>query len=84
MTELEIIYHIFRYYREINEINLEEKSTNMTGAYNPSETFAPLIKQLEKGRESARSGGQKITDNMMVSKDITLLAQTAKFDDNIK
>ena len=56
----------------------------MMGEYNPSEPFAPLIKHLKEGREYAISGGQKITNNMMVTKGITLLAQTVIFNDHIK
>ena len=48
---------------------------NMMGPYDPAEPLAQLIDQLEKGREFARSGGQKISDAMMTSKVITLLAQ---------
>ena len=40
--------------------------------------------QLEKGREFAISGGQKISDAMMISKGITLLAQMVIFNEIIR
>ena len=54
------------------------------GPYDPSEPLARLIKQLEKGREFETAEGQKISDSMMMSKGITLLAQTVIFDDYIR
>ena len=45
------------------------------GPYDPAESLARLIKQLEKGREFARSGGQTIFDTIMMSEGITLVAQ---------
>ena len=47
----------------------------MMGPYDPAEPLAQLIDQLEKGREFARSGGQTISETVMMSKVITLLAQ---------
>ena len=46
----------------------------MVGPYDPAEPFAQIIEQLEKGREFARAGGQKISDTMIMSKVIPLLA----------
>ena len=54
------------------------------GPYDPAETLAQLIKQLERGREFAQAGGQTISDAMMMSKGITLLLQTGIFNDNIR
>ena len=52
----------------------------MMGSYDPVEPLSRLIKQLEKGRDFALEGEQKIADVMMVSKGITLLAHTAMFN----
>ena len=68
----------------IDEIDLEENSVKMMGPYGPAEPLARLIQQLEKGREFARAGGQTISDAMMMSKGITLLAQTRLFNDDIR
>ena len=68
----------------IDEIDLEENSVKMMGPYDPAEPLARLIQQLEKGREFARAGGQTISDAMMMSKGITLLAQTRLFNDDIR
>ena len=54
------------------------------GPYKPAEPLAQLIKQLEEGREFAGAGGQTISDAMMMSKVITLLAQTVIFNDDIR
>ena len=42
----------------------------MMGAYDLSEHLSQLIKQLKRGRESARAGGQTIYDAMVVLKGI--------------
>ena len=55
----------------------------MMGPYNPTEPLARLIEQLEKGREFVRSGGQEISDSVMMSKGINLMAQTGFFNDDI-
>ena len=68
-----MIQHILTIYGVIDEINLEENTVKMMGPYNPAEPLAQLIKQLEKGREFVRAGGQTISNDMMVSKGITLL-----------
>ena len=50
------------------------------GPCDPTELLTRLIKQLEKGREFARAGGQTIYDAMIVSKGTTLQAYTAMFN----
>ena len=70
MTALEMTNNLFRAYRAIVEIDLEENAVKMMGAYNLSKTLARLIEQLEKGRKLARSGGQTTTDATMVPKGI--------------
>ena len=76
VSALTMLQHIFSSYRDINKIDLEENAVKTMGTYNPAETLAQIIKQLEKGREFAQAGGQKISNAMMISKGITLLAQT--------
>ena len=56
----------------------------MMGTYDPAEPLARFIYQLEMGREFARSGGQTIADAIMVSKGITVLAQTDTFNEDIQ
>ena len=55
----------------------------MMWPYNPAEPLARLIEQLEKGREFAGAGGQTISDTMMMTKLITLMAQMGIFNDEI-
>ena len=74
---------MFSSYRAINGINLEENVVKMMGPYKPTEPLARLIEKIEKKREFTRAGGQAISNNMMMSKGITLLAQTGIFNDNI-
>ena len=81
---LTMLHHIFSRYGVIDEIDLEENTVKMVGPYDPAEPLDRLIGQLEKGREFARAGGQKISDAMMMSKGITLLAQTIIFNDCIR
>ena len=52
------------------------------GMYDPTEPLSWLIEQLEKGQEFAISVGQTITNAMIVSKGITLLAQTVTFNED--
>ena len=74
-----MLQHLFSSYGVMGKINPEENSVKMIGSYDPTEALSQLIEQLEKGREFVRSGGQKIDDALMVSKYITLLAQTEIF-----
>ena len=50
ITALEMMYHLFRAYRPINEINSEYKSVQMMEVYHPSEPLARLIEHIERGR----------------------------------
>ena len=84
VSALTMLHHIFSSYRAINKIDLEENTIKMMGPYDPAEPLAQIIEQLEKGRKFAGAGGQKISNAMMMSKGITLLAQTGIFDDDIR
>ena len=79
-----MIQHLFSRYGAIDDIDLEENAVNMMGLYDPVESLARLIDQLKKGREFARSGGQTISNAMMMSKCITILEQTGVFNDSIR
>ena len=81
---LTMLKHLLSIYWAIDEINLEENAVKMMGPYDPAESLARLIEQLEKGREFAQEGGQTISDNMMMNKGITSLAQTGVLNDNIR
>ena len=76
--------HLFSSYGAIEKIDLEENAVKTMGSYDPAEPLALLTKKLENGREFSRSGGQKISNAMMKSKVITLLAQTGIFNDDIR
>ena len=84
MFTLTMMQYLFPSYRDIDKIDPKENAVKMMGSYDPAEPLAQLIEQLEKGGESARAGGQTISDAMMMSKGITLLAQTGIFNDNIR
>ena len=79
-----MLQHLLSSYGAINKINLEENTVKISGPYDPAEPLVRLIEQLEKGRELAQLGGHKIPDAMMMSKGITLLAQTGVFNDDIQ
>ena len=54
------------------------------GPYEPAESLARLIEQLENSGEFAHAGGQTILGAMMVSRGITLLSHTTNFNKDIK
>ena len=60
----------------IENIYLEDNAVNMIGPYDHAEPLASLIIKLEEERKFVRAGGQTIANTMIVSKGITLLAQT--------
>ena len=45
-TSIEMLQHLFRSYRAIEEIYFEENTVNMMGSYDPAEPLARLINQL--------------------------------------
>ena len=49
VTALTMLQNIFSSYRVINKIDLEDNAVNIMGPYNPAESLARLIDQLEKG-----------------------------------
>ena len=55
VSALAMLQHLFTSYRAIDEIDSKKNSVKMMGPYDPTEHLAQLIKQLEKGIESARS-----------------------------
>ena len=84
VSAITMLQHLFSSYGAINGIDHEESSVKMMGPYDPAKSLAQLIEQLEKGREFARAGGQKISYAMMISKGITFLAKTENFNDDIR
>ena len=70
VTALDILENFFKEYGEKDKIYLKENSMKMMQAYDPSEPLARLIEQFEKRQEFARSGGQSLTDAMMMLKGI--------------
>ena len=78
-----MMQHFFSSYGEINEIELKDNAVKMMVPYNTAEPLTLLIEQLENGVELEQAGGQDISDTMMMSNGITLLAQTGVFDKNI-
>ena len=84
MSALTMLHNIFLSYRKIYQIDLEENSAKMMGPYEPTEPLSRLIQHLERGRHFERAGGQKISDAMMLSKGITVLAHTAMFNEDFR
>ena len=83
VSMLAMIKHLFTSYGTIDKIYLKENAVKTMWPYDSAEPLARLIHQLEKGGEFLHTGGQKISDTMMVSKGITLLAQTDTFNKDI-
>ena len=57
VSALTMIQYLFSSYGAIKKIDLEENAVKMMGPYDPAETLALLIEQLEKGREFAQALG---------------------------
>ena len=83
VSTLNMTKHLFYSYGSIKEIDLKENTVKMMRPYKPAEPPSRLIEHLEKDREFARAGGQKISDATMMSRGITLLEQTGIFNDDI-
>ena len=81
---LKMLQHLFTSYMAIDEIDFERNAVKMIRLYNPIESLAHLIDQLEEEREFPGSGGQTIADTMMVLKGVTPLAQTAPLNEDIR
>ena len=84
VTAMDMMDHLFKYHRAIENIDLEENTAKMMVPYNPEQPLVQLIDKLGKGLEFAHSGGQTNTEMMMVYKRITLLAQNAILNEDIK
>ena len=84
VSALNMLQNLFSSYGTIEEIDLYENAIKMIGPYDPAENMVRLIETLEKGRQFARAVRNNIAETMMVSIGITLLAQTAIFNDNIR
>ena len=84
VTKLTMLKYIFYSYGAIDEIDLKEDAVKIMGPYDPAEPLYQMIEQLEKGGEFARAGGQTISESMMISKGITLLAHTGVLNDDIR
>ena len=84
VSALTILQNLFSSCGAINKIDLKENAVKMMGPYDPAEPLAQLTNKLEKGRKFSRERGHKISDDMMTSKGITLLAQTEIFNDDIR
>ena len=79
-----MLQHLFRSYGTIGKIYLEENAVKMMGTYDHAELLARLTDHLKRGREFSRVGRQTISNAMMASKGITLLAETETFNEDIR
>ena len=52
VTALEMKNHIFRAYKEIDDVKLEDNSVRMMGGYHLAELLARLIEHIEKAKSS--------------------------------
>lgn len=80
---LAMLAHLYDTYGDIDDKDIEENNIKMMKQYDPSQPLSVLIKQLEDGRMFAAAGNQTLTDDMLISKGITLLRQTAVFNGDI-
>ena len=60
VSELTTLQHLLTRYRTTEKNYLEENTLKTMGPDDSAELLALLIEQLEKRREFAREGGQKI------------------------
>ena len=84
VSALTMMNNLFSNYRVIDRIDLEENTVKIMGPYDPAEPLVRLIEHSEKGREFAGAGDQIISNAMMMSKLITLLAPMLIFNDDIR
>eukprot|EP00978_Attheya_sp_CCMP212_P034432 scaffold144089_cov66-Attheya_sp.AAC.1 len=84
VTALQMVTHLYSTYVDIDEIDIEDNLVAMMKPYDPEKPLATLTSQLEYGRAFAHIGLQSISENMMVTKGITLLSNTAVFNKDIK
>ena len=84
VSALTMMNNLFSNYRVIDRIDLEENTVKIMGPYEPAEPLVRLIEHSEKGREFAGAGDQIISNAMMMSKLITLLAPMLIFNDDIR
>ena len=78
-----MLQHIFNSYGAIEKIYLKKNALKMIGTYDPAKPLSRLIEKLKKGRELAHAGGKTISNMMMVSRGITILAQIYTFNEDI-
>eukprot|EP00978_Attheya_sp_CCMP212_P014573 scaffold37188_cov29-Attheya_sp.AAC.7 len=84
VTALQMITHLYATYGDIDEVDIKDNKVAMMKAYDPEKPLTTLISQLEEGRDFAHIGLQPISENVMVTKGITLLSNTAVFNEDIK
>jgi hypothetical protein len=84
VTSLALLTYLYKTYEKIDDEDIEKNNEKMMAPYDPELPLAKLTIQLEKGRAFAHIGRQLITENMMISKGITLLTRTKVFPDDIK
>jgi hypothetical protein len=84
VTALALMSHLYDNYGLIDDVDLETNQVTMMKPYDPETPLANLVDQLQRGRNFANIGDQGLTDGMLISKGITLLSNTAVFNDDIK
>eukprot|EP00978_Attheya_sp_CCMP212_P021255 scaffold61947_cov63-Attheya_sp.AAC.1 len=84
VTALQMVTHLYTTYGDIDKVDIEDNQVAMMKPYNPEKPLNILTSQLEDGRAFAHIGLQPISENMMVTKGITLLLNTAVFNEDIK
>eukprot|EP00978_Attheya_sp_CCMP212_P008919 scaffold21039_cov30-Attheya_sp.AAC.2 len=84
VTALQMVMHLYSTYGDIDKVDIEDNLVTMMKPYDPETPLATLTSQLEDGRAFAHIGLQPISENMMVTKGITLLSNTTVFNEDIK
>jgi hypothetical protein len=84
VTAFALMEHLYDNYGLIDDVDLEVNQVTMMKPYDPETPLALLVAQLQRGRTFANIGGHGLTDGMLISKGITLLSNTAVFNDDIK
>ena len=79
-----IIIFIYQEYGDIDDMDIKNIYAMMMTLYNLEKPFTTIINQIKNGRTFTLEVEQAISEDMIISKGFTLLANTALFHQDIQ
>ena len=76
--------NLYETYGAIDEVNLETNKANIMQPYSQDQPIEILVEQLEHGRFFAAAGHQQLHDHKLITKGVTLLANTSSLNQDIQ